>query len=32
GTENQELEKLARQANIENINGCTLVMLSAGDY
>ncbi|MDB5263603.1 MAG: CoA-binding protein [Adhaeribacter sp.] len=32
GTENQELEKLARQANIETIYGCTLVMLSAGDY
>ena len=32
GTENDELEELARQANIEPVYGCTLVMLSSGEY
>jgi predicted CoA-binding protein len=32
GTENQELEKMAREANIKTIHGCTLIMLSVGDY
>jgi len=32
GTENSELESKARAADIETIYGCTLVMLSAGEY
>jgi uncharacterized protein len=32
GTENQELEKMAKEANIRTIHVCTLVMLSVGDY
>lgn len=32
GTENPELEKMARNANIKITHGCTLVMLSMGDY
>jgi uncharacterized protein len=32
GTENEELEQKAREANIETVNGCTLVMLSSGEY
>lgn len=32
GTENEELELLAKQAGIEVVNHCTLVMLSAGIY
>ena len=32
GTENSELESKARAENIETIYGCTLVMLSAGEY
>lgn len=32
GTENPELEKLARQNGIETLNACTLVMLSIGNY
>jgi uncharacterized protein len=32
GTENPELMKLARSNNIEPVAGCTLVMLSVGQY
>jgi predicted CoA-binding protein len=32
GTENDELEKQARKAGIETVEGCTLVMLGAGMY
>ena len=32
GTENPELEELARAAGIETVEGCTLVMLSIGSY
>lgn len=32
GSYNPKLEKLARQANIEVVEDCTLVMLDAGDY
>jgi len=32
GTENDELEKLAEENGIENEIGCTLVMLSVGNY
>jgi len=32
GTENSELESLAEQRGIEVIIGCTLVMLSTGEY
>ncbi|MCR5890087.1 CoA-binding protein [Hymenobacter sp. J193] len=32
GTENPELERLARQRGIETEEACTLVMLSAGQY
>ncbi len=32
GTENPELEKLAQENNIEVVHGCTLVMLSTGQY
>ncbi|MGZ3839741.1 MAG: CoA-binding protein [Flavisolibacter sp.] len=32
GTENEELVRMARQNNIEPFFGCTLVMLSTGQY
>ena len=32
GAENEELEKLARENNIEPIEACTLVLLSTGQY
>ncbi len=32
GTENPELEFLAEQKGIETVIGCTLVMLSTGEY
>ncbi|MBC8053985.1 MAG: CoA-binding protein [Sphingobacteriaceae bacterium] len=32
GTENPELEYLAEQKGIETVLGCTLVMLSTGEY
>jgi uncharacterized protein len=32
GTENSELELLAEQKGIETVLGCTLVMLSTGEY
>lgn len=32
GTENPELEAMARQKGIETIEGCTLVMLSTGEF
>jgi len=32
GTENEELEKLARLNNIEPVEACTLVLLSTGQY
>lgn len=32
GTENPELENLAEQNGIETVLGCTLVMLSTGEY
>lgn len=32
GTENTELEKLAKEKGIETIHACTLVMLSTGQY
>lgn len=32
GTENPELENMAREAGIETENSCTLVMLSTGIY
>lgn len=32
GTENPELESMARQRGIETVEGCTLVMLSTGEF
>jgi len=32
GTENDELEEMARKRGIETVEGCTLVMLSTGQY
>jgi hypothetical protein len=32
GTENPEFEQLARSRGIEIVRGCTLVMLSVGNY
>jgi predicted CoA-binding protein len=32
GTENRDLEQLAKKQNIETIEACTLVMLSVGNY
>lgn len=32
GAENPELEKLANEKNIETLEACSLVMLSAGNY
>ncbi|WP_116124779.1 CoA-binding protein [Lewinella sp. IMCC34183] len=32
GTENPELSRLAREAGIEAVAGCTLVMLAGGNY
>ena len=32
GTENDELEALARAKGIETVEGCTLVMLSTGEF
>jgi predicted CoA-binding protein len=32
GTENPELEKMAEEKGIEAVEGCTLVMLSAGTF
>ena len=32
GTENQELENLAREKGIQTVHNCTLVMLSVGSY
>ena len=32
GAENDELEKLAKQNNIQTIEACTLVLLSTGQY
>lgn len=32
GTENPELESLARARGIETVEGCTLVMLAIGNY
>jgi hypothetical protein len=32
GTENPELQKLARERGIDNVVACTLVMLSTGSY
>lgn len=32
GTENRELEEMAREAGIKTEHGCTLVMLSVGTY
>ncbi len=32
GTENKELELIAEKNNIEVVHGCTLVMLSTGQY
>lgn len=32
GTENPELEKMAREKGIQTIEACTLVMLSTGSY
>ncbi len=32
GTENEELEALAEENNIETVEGCTLVMLSTGQF
>ncbi|MEQ8238537.1 MAG: CoA-binding protein [Cyclobacteriaceae bacterium] len=32
GTENEDLVKLAEKNNIETVYGCTLVMLSVGNY
>lgn len=32
GTENPELEKLAKQQDIQSLHACTLVMLSTGQY
>lgn len=32
GTENEELEELAKNNNIETVDACTLVMLSTGEF
>ncbi len=32
GAENPELERMARERGIETVEGCTLVMLSIGQY
>jgi predicted CoA-binding protein len=32
GTENPEFEQMAKQQGIETVEGCTLVMLSIGQY
>ena len=32
GTENAEIEQIAKANNIEVVHGCTLVMLSTGQY
>ncbi|MBA2421897.1 MAG: CoA-binding protein [Chitinophagales bacterium] len=32
GTENMELQKLAKAQGIQSIEGCTLVMLATGEY
>jgi predicted CoA-binding protein len=32
GTENRELQNMANERGIETVYGCTLVMLSIGDY
>lgn len=32
GTENPELEKMAREGNIKTLHHCTLVMLAVGEY
>lgn len=32
GTENEELERMARQAGIQTMEACTLVMLGTGQY
>lgn len=32
GTENEELERLARENNIRTMEACTLVLLSTGQY
>lgn len=32
GTENEELEELAKDKGIQTVEGCTLVMLSIGAY
>ncbi len=32
GTENEELMKLAQEKGIQTVEGCTLVMLSSGEY
>lgn len=32
GTENEELERMAKENGIETVEGCTLVMLSIGNY
>ena len=32
GTENEELEQLAKENNIQTMEACTLVMLSTGQY
>ncbi len=32
GTENEELQSLAKKNNIESLEACTLVMLSTGQY
>lgn len=32
GAENDELRKLAKERGIETVEGCTLVMLSVGEY
>lgn len=32
GTENEELEELAKEKGIESVEACTLVLLSTGQY
>ena len=32
GTENEELQKIARENNIQTLEACTLVMLSTGQF
>lgn len=32
GTENEELQQLAKEKNIQTLEACTLVMLSTGQY